>query len=248
MGCALPVCSWLTGLLQLPLLLFPGKATPDELQIRSTRQTDTCYGLACVCVWGVKNCGALHFDWPGLGIVDCCGSRGTGAERPVDRLYERLVHFSSAVRRFLTTSVWQCEPCKLKFWASCLLYTAKRCRNSCRFSVHPPLNGLHCLIMSYPRYRHPPPTLVLCFDALLVGWLAGCPQTFAIMTALGFFAGVCFLPVMFSILGPSSQSIQKARLPCHTHDMVDCTVALFFFWVNMQSIIVVCVSSNTAVL
>eukprot|EP00752_Nemacystus_decipiens_P003738 g3444.t1 len=34
-------------------------------------------------------------------------------------------------------------------------------------------------------------------------------QTFAIMTALGFFAGICFLPVMLSILGPSSQNIQK---------------------------------------
>eukprot|EP00903_Cladosiphon_okamuranus_P013795 g12838.t1 len=34
-------------------------------------------------------------------------------------------------------------------------------------------------------------------------------QTFAIMTALGFFAGTCFLPVMLSILGPRSQNIQK---------------------------------------
>lgn len=36
-------------------------------------------------------------------------------------------------------------------------------------------------------------------------------QTFAIMAALGFMTGVCFLPVMLSIIGPASHTLQKVR-------------------------------------
>lgn len=37
-------------------------------------------------------------------------------------------------------------------------------------------------------------------------------QTFAIMAALGFFAGVCLLPVLLSIFGPPSMHLPKVYL------------------------------------
>lgn len=46
-------------------------------------------------------------------------------------------------------------------------------------------------------------------------------ETFAIMSALGFFAGVCLLPVMLSLVGPPSQSLHKVAWDGSKNSNVD---------------------------
>ncbi len=53
------------------------------------------------------------------------------------------------------------------------------------------------------------------------------------MTALGFFAGICFLPVLLSIIGPSSQSIQKVINACR---LMDAFTHLLFTWGRMKKL------------
>ncbi|CAM9124531.1 unnamed protein product [Choristocarpus tenellus] len=45
-------------------------------------------------------------------------------------------------------------------------------------------------------------------------------QTFAVMTAFGFFTGVCFLPVLLSVVGPKSQHLRKYLDSSKAHDEV----------------------------